>query len=125
VKRSQKLLLIAMIVAVGSLALGASARRDGVLQGTVQGGDPSTDHIQVVIYALDRAEDAPNVNVFQKGPILQKAVIDETRTFTFTLPPEEYVLQVWLNGIGVVDQLIEVEPGRATTVDLEVKPPEL
>lgn len=118
-----KFLLVAIVVIVGSLVLAACDRPDGVVEGTVSGVDPDAMEVQVVIYELQRADEVPGVNVFQKGAILQRTVVDENGGFAFTLPPEEYILQVWLNGIEVRDQMIEVKSGRTTTLDLEVTPP--
>ncbi|MBN1658114.1 MAG: hypothetical protein JXA93_06915 [Anaerolineae bacterium] len=128
-KRNQKLLLVArgglgvLVVIVASLTLAACGKRDGVVEGTVRGADPSAARIQVVIYGLKRSEEMPGMDVFHKGVIVQKGPVDANGHFAFTLPAAEYVLQVWVNGYEVVDRLIEVKSGRTTTLDLEVTPP--
>ncbi|HSJ58601.1 MAG TPA: carboxypeptidase-like regulatory domain-containing protein [Anaerolineae bacterium] len=129
-KRNQKLLLTPargclgfVLVVVVSLTVTACGKRDGVVEGTVRGVDPNTAQVQVVIYDLTRSDDVPGMDVFHKGVIVQKALVDANGHFAFTLPAEEYVLQVWLDGYEVVDRMIEVESGRTTTLDLEVAPP--
>ena len=121
-KRVQKLLLAAIVILTGSLYLTACERRDGILEGTVHGADPSAVRVEVVIYELQHADEVTGVNVFQKGAILQRATVDDNGSFAFTLPPEEYILQVWLNGVEAVDQMVEVRSGRTTTLELEVTP---
>lgn len=122
-KRLGRFLVMLAALLAGGLLMGSCGNRDGMLEGTVTGVDPSTIQVQVVVYELQRADDVQGVNVFQKGVIVQKALVDESGRFAFTLPAEEYVLQVWLNGREAVDRLVEVKSGRTTTLDLEVTPP--
>lgn len=116
-------LLVVIALLSGSFLLGGCGNRDGTLEGTVSGVDPNAIQVQVVVYELARADTVPGMDVFQKGVIVQKVLLDDTARFAFTLPPEEYVLQVWLNGREAVDRLVEVKSGRTTTLDLEVTPP--
>ena len=123
VKRPETLLLIAVAILAGSFILTACARRDGAVEGTISGADPSAAQIQVVIYDLQRADEVTGMDVFQKGAILQKALVGEDGGFAFTLPPQEYILQVWVDGIEMVSRMIEIKSGRTTTLDLEVTSP--
>jgi hypothetical protein len=118
------LVLLAMAV-IGSLGLMACGDQPGVVEGTVtqaSGGEPMAQ-TQVVIYGTKKAEEVTGLDVYQKGPLLQKQLTDENGRFSFSLEPGSYIIQVWIQGLEVADRMVKVKAGRTTTTDFAVAVP--
>jgi hypothetical protein len=107
------------------LVLVSCGNRPGVVEGRVrsaQGGELA-GQILVVAYELKRSEEVGQLDVFQKGVLLRKELINEAGRYAFELEPGSYVVEVWQDGLEVTDRLVEVKAGRTTTVDFEVTAP--
>jgi hypothetical protein len=106
-----------MIAAVLMIACGSGP---GTVEGTVtRDGEPLAD-VQVVVFQLTKA--IGNIEVYQKGAILQEARTDVEGRFTFTLEGDKYVIEVWMDGDTVANHMVDVEPGRSTRLDLVAEP---
>jgi hypothetical protein len=117
-KLSRVLGLLALtIAAVLVMACGSGP---GTVEGTViRDGEPLAD-AQVVVFQLTKA--IGNIEVYQKGAILQEARTDGEGRFTFTLEADKYVIEVWMDGDTVANRMVDVEPGRSTRLDLAAEP---
>jgi hypothetical protein len=112
-------LLVLLILLPG---LAACGNRPGVIEGSVrsaQGGELA-GQILVVVYELKKSEEVGQLDVFQKGVLWRKELIDDADRYAFELEPGSYVVEVWQDGREVVDRLVEVKAGRTTTIDFEV-----
>jgi hypothetical protein len=115
-------LLVLLILLPG---LAACGNRPGLIEGSVrpaQGGELA-GQILVVAYELKKSEEVGQLDVFQKGVLLRKELIDDAGRYAFELEPGSYVVEVWQDGLEVVNRLVEVKAGRTTTVDFEVPAP--
>jgi VCBS repeat-containing protein len=116
---------ILAVLAMGTLSLAACDRRPGLVTGTVTetpSGKPVAN-AEVVVYELKKFEGVTNMNVYQKGSVLQKQVTDENGAFSFSLAPAQYVIQVLVQGQKAADRMVKVQSGRTTTVEFEVGVP--
>ncbi|MCL7451495.1 MAG: hypothetical protein M8467_00415 [Anaerolineae bacterium] len=105
-----------------SLSLLACGNQAGVIEGTVtQTGDGlSLDQAEILVYGLQRAEGDSQLDVFQKGDVIQREPIAEDGSYRLSLPPGSYIVQVWLGDARLGDRLVEVRAGRETKADFEV-----
>ena len=115
--------LLVLLVLVPGLA--ACGNRPGVIAGSVraaQGGE-LTGQILVVVYELKKPDEVGQLDVYQKGVLLRKELIDEAGRYSFELEPGNYQVEVWRDGLEVTKRLVEVKAGRTTTTDFEVADP--
>jgi hypothetical protein len=105
-----------------SLSLLACGTQPGALEGMVTqtGGGQALNQAEVVVYGLQRAQGASQVNVYQKGDAIHSEPIAEDGSYRLDLPPGMYVVEVRLGDTRLVDRLVEVKAGRETKADFEV-----
>lgn len=124
-KRILSIYGLAAALVVVALVLAGCGRKPGTMEGTVtnaQSGEPIAG-ATVAVFALDRFKDVSNIDVYKKGIILHKLVTDENGQYTLSLDADSYVVQVWVEGIEVTDRMVEIKPGRSTTLDFSVEVP--
>jgi hypothetical protein len=113
-----------IVLMIGALCLAGCGSGPGTVEGTVidaSDGTPIAD-AEVIVLDLKRYEAVGDMNVFQKGTAIQKVLTDENGAYSVSLDPNSYVIQVWLEDVEVADRMVEVKPGRATTIDFSVTP---
>jgi hypothetical protein len=125
--------LLAVIV-LAVLTLTGCGEQIGTVQGTVtQMLDPSRSkddpsnigpavaQATVAVYSLKRFTDVKEMEVYDKGPIIQKTLTDATGTFSFSLTKGKYVIEVWVGGLTVASRQVEVKGGQTTDLSFNVK----
>jgi hypothetical protein len=119
---ANRLLVVLFVVSMG---LASCGNQPGTIEGTVTGarwGEP-VSQAKIDIFALEKPEDVSNLQIYEKEAILQEQLTDENGTFSISLAPGTYVLQVWVQDLEVANQMVEIRAGRATKLDLRVEIP--
>jgi len=114
-----------IVLALGILSLAGCGNQAGTAGGTVRDAtsQEAVGQAQVVVFGLESLKGAGNLDVYSRGAILQKQFTDESGSFSFSLEPGNYVIQVWVDGVEVGDRMVQIKPGRATTVDFSIEIP--
>ncbi len=124
--------LLAMM-ALALLALGGCGEQFGTVEGTVtQMQDPNgsaedpanigpaIDRATVAVYSLKRFSDVKEIEVYDKGPILERKLTDAAGAFSFSLSKGKYVIEVWVGGFTVARRQVEVKGGQTTNLSFNV-----
>ena len=109
---------------LGAASLTVCGNKPGTVQGTVTRKQDGKGIAQatIAVWELTKAEEV-KMDVYQKGILLQKQFTDENGAYSVSLPPATYQFEVWVEGIGRANRLVEVKAGRTITVDFEVDVP--
>jgi hypothetical protein len=78
---------------------------------------------RVVVYGLSNPEGTVQIEVYQKGSVLQEALADDKGEYSLSLNPGAYVVEVWASGQKVANRMVKVRSGRAAVVDFKVEMP--
>ena len=122
-RRSPVLRALFIALALGLLSLAGCGNRPGTAEGTVRdaASQEAVGQAQVIVFALESLKGAGNLDVYSKGAVLEKQFTDENGNFSFSLEPGSYVIQVWVEGLEAGDRMVQIKPGRVTTVDFSVE----
>ena len=114
-----------IVLALGALSLTSCGKRPGVVEGTVTdtGNGEAVAGAQVVVFELAKSEDVKYLDVYQKGVAIQKLRTDENGGFSTSLEADSYIIQVWIEGLEVADQMVQVKAGQTTTIDFQIDGP--
>jgi hypothetical protein len=113
------------VLVFGLLCLAGCGNRPGEIRGKVTAA-PSGQAVaqaHMIVYDLTVPEGDMPVNVFVKGAVLQDVVTDANGSYSISLAPGTFIIQVWANEQQVADRLVKVGAGRVVTVDFEVDLP--
>jgi uncharacterized membrane protein len=119
------LIYLLALLAMGAGGLASCGKQPEVVQGTVtqaQDGKPVAQ-ATVRIFQLTEVEGTTNVNVFQKGDVLQTLLADEKGAYSVSLLPGNYVIEVQAEGLQTKSSLVEVKQGETTTRDFSLAAP--
>jgi uncharacterized GH25 family protein len=114
-----------LLVMLSALGLAGCGNQPGVLEGTVtevQTGQPVAQ-AQVLVYALEGVDEITQMDVYQKGDVIEKQTTDENGAFSISLAPGRYVVSIGVEGLEVENRLVEIKSGRKTLTDLGVTLP--
>ena len=122
-KRSPVLQALLIVLALGISSLAGCGNRPGTAEGTVRdaASQEAVGQAQVIVFALESLKGSGSMDVYSKGALLEKQFTDENGNFSFSLEPGSYVIQVWVEGLEAGDRMVQVKPGRVTTVDFSVE----
>jgi hypothetical protein len=123
-KRLEVYALLLMMAAGLGLA-GCGTQRPGKIGGAVSDAQSGKAAAQahVVVYGLSNPEGTVQIEVYQKGGVLQEALVDEKGEYSLSLNPGAYIVEVWVNGQKVGNRMVKVRSGRAAVVDFKVELP--
>jgi hypothetical protein len=125
-------MLLAVII-LALLALSGCGAEIGTVQGTVtQMQDPNKPkddpsnvgpaiaQATVAVYSLVRFSDVKGIEVYNKGPIVEKMLTDAAGAFSFSLSKGKCVIEVWVGGLTVASRQVEVKGGQTTNLSFNV-----
>lgn len=131
-KRLSGCMLLAVMI-LTLLILSGCGEQFGTVKGTVtqmqdpnkpadepSNAGPAIAQATVVVYALERFAGVKEIEVYNKGSIIQKMLTDATGAFTFSLSKGKYVIEVWVGGLTVASRQVEVKGGQTTNLSFNV-----
>jgi hypothetical protein len=113
------------IMTAGLGLAGCGIQRPGKITGTVSDVESGmvVAQARVVVYGLSNPEGTVQIEVYQKGSVLQEALADDKGEYSLSLNPGAYVVEVWASGQKVANRMVKVRSGRAAVVDFKVEMP--
>jgi hypothetical protein len=125
--------ILAVVIMLALLTLSGCGEQIGTVQGTVtQMRDPNGSaedpanigppirRATVAVYSLERFSDVKEIEVYDKGPIVQKMLTDAAGAYSFSLPKDKYIIEVWVDGLTVASRQVKVEGGKTTDLNFNV-----
>jgi hypothetical protein len=110
-------LLLLLLLAAGLLAACSLGR--GTLAGlVVDAQGRAVPRLEIAVYSLDVA--SAEARVYQKGFLLQEQTTGDDGSFSFSLRPGKYIVQVRQAGVDLVSRLVEVKSYRTVSVQLQL-----
>lgn len=124
VKKYLSFVFLAAVLTVGLMSMAGCGNQPGTVQGTVTHAEDGTpvDSAQIDLFGLERVKEVTHMDAFQKGTALQRLVTDKNGTYSVSLEPGMYILEVRVEGFETTSNLVEVKGGRTATVDFGLTP---
>ncbi len=114
-----------VVLSILVLGLVSCGGEPGRLTGTVTGaedGQPVAG-AEILVFALEKVKGVTSVDAYQKTNTVHREVTDAQGTFSVSLPPARYVVEVRIQGVRVTSRLVEVQAGQTLTADFQIVPP--
>jgi hypothetical protein len=124
------------VVLLALLLLAACGGGDGTVRGIVTQAKDAQRSLEdpanvgeplagaaVVAYNLERYGEVQQPEIYRKTTIAYKGTSAEDGSFSFSVPPGKYVVEVWVNGLTAGNRQVTVKSGGVSDANFNVKLP--
>ncbi len=114
-----------VVLAILLLGLLGCSGEPGKLTGTVtqaEDGKPLAE-VEIMVFELEKVKGVSSLDAYKKTNVAYREVTDAQGTFSVSLMPARYLVEVRIRGVKVESRLVGVKAGRTTIADFSVVVP--